>query len=201
MHRGPAAAAIICMGTLGWTPAEGLAWLKEAQTATNYVGLFKTVETFRPPSKEALAAAPSHFPEVAKTEALIDTMVSVDEQWDKLKAVRKAGYRIPANSPDLRPTAEATLLREHFREAQRLLEARARGADFLDHLKGAEGEVQKLELMLGEAGEQPGEEMRVRLDHEFSEMNQRCAACHKLFRNPTTSKLPHLTGNSRVSAR
>ncbi|PYL00208.1 MAG: hypothetical protein DME19_05935, partial [Verrucomicrobia bacterium] len=38
VHRGPAAAAVICMGAEGWTPERAKAWLQLAGTATNYAG-------------------------------------------------------------------------------------------------------------------------------------------------------------------
>jgi hypothetical protein len=188
LHRGPTAAAVICMGTAGWTPEQGLKWLKQVGTSTNYVGLYKTVETFRPPSKAALEAAPDHFPEVAKTEDLINTMVAIDGQWDKLKEIRKAGYEVPKDSPDLIPTAEATLLREHFREARRLPESRKRGVDFIKHFKAAEETTAILENDLGQYESKQMDKKR--LESQYKKLEQTCAACHKIFRNPTTTQLP-----------
>src|SRR5690606_26674668 len=66
MHRGPAAAAVVCMANDGWTAAQATAWLHAAGTSTNYAGLFGTVRDFKIPSTETLRSVSTNFPEVAK---------------------------------------------------------------------------------------------------------------------------------------
>lgn len=123
MHRGPAAAAVICMANNGWTPAQGEAWLRTAGTGGNYVGLYQTVREFRPPTAEQLSALPSEFPEAINVSGLVDMMVEIDERWEHLKAVRKAGYQVPKEHPDILPAHEVVILWERYREAQLLPES------------------------------------------------------------------------------
>jgi hypothetical protein len=183
-HRGPAAAAVICMGNEGWDIAKARAWLKTAGTAANYVGLFKTVDDFRAPSVEELKELPSNFPEVATLPGLVEAMVGIDEQWDHLKDIRNAAYQAPKKHPDYDPPNEAVILWEHFREAQRLKEAKDRGNGFLEKLKIAEKRGHEIENLLRTTEADELGEGRSRLDNAMNAMNQNCLACHKSYRDP-----------------
>jgi protein tyrosine phosphatase (PTP) superfamily phosphohydrolase (DUF442 family) len=180
MHRGPAAVAVICMAEMNWSPEEGEAWLRTAGTATNYAGLYETVRAFRKPSAQQLAALPSKFPEIAETPGLTETMVQVDDRWDRLKAARKAGYK---NAAD-----DAAILWEHFREAQRLPDAIDRGSKFMTELADAEAQVKSAEIMLREFASAPGPEKKGQLNRCFDSIANRCAACHKKYRDPAGIK-------------
>jgi protein tyrosine phosphatase (PTP) superfamily phosphohydrolase (DUF442 family) len=46
LHRGPAAVAILCQASMGWSTNQALAWLKQAGTASDYTGLYRAVEDF-----------------------------------------------------------------------------------------------------------------------------------------------------------
>ena len=183
-HRGPTAAAVICMANEGWSSAQADAWLKTAGTATNYTGLFMTVQQFRPPSADTLAKLPASFPEIAKVTGLVDAMVAIDEQWDHLKAVRKAEYQAPKDHPDIQPANEAVILWEHFREAQRLPESIGRGTNFIERLKAAELNTKAVENLLRQYAAKPATELRVQLDRNLDAVNQSCASCHKQNRDP-----------------
>lgn len=183
IHRSPAAVAVICMANNGWTPAWGEAWLKTAGTGSNYVGLYQTVREFRPPSAERLSAVPSDFPEVANVSGLVDMMVEIDERWDHLKAVRKAGYQVPKEHPDIVPAHETVILWEQYREAQRLPESVSHGEKFLDLLKSAEAGAKEAERLLRQFAADPKPDIRARLDKTFDALAQSCSACHKSYRD------------------
>ena len=183
LHRGPAAAAIICMANDGWSPLVGEAWLKAAGTGSNYGGLYQTVRQFQRPSDDRLRALPSRFPEVAKVSGLVDTMVTVDECWDHLKAVRRAGYRKSKQHPDIDPAHEAVILWEHYREAQRLPDSVQHGARFIELLKKAEGEAREAEALLRGFAQSPSPDKRQELDRSFDAMTKTCASCHKEYRD------------------
>jgi hypothetical protein len=183
-HRGPAAAAVICMGTEGWSPAKAEAWLVTAGTATNYTGLFKTVRDFKEPSLEQLRNISTNFPEVATLPGLVDAMVAIDEQWDHLKEIRKAGYKTPKEHQDLDGPTEVSILREHFREAQRLPESGQRGEVFLQKLKTQENNVAAAEKLFLQLKSNGAAETRIRLDKALDVVSQTCAACHQSFRDP-----------------
>lgn len=182
-HRGPAAVAVVCMATHGWSSNEAEAWLHAAGTATNYSGLYQVVREFRRPTSKQLDEMPAEFPELAKVSGLVDAMVDIDGRWDHLKAVRAAGYQAPRNHPDLQPANEAVILWEHYREAQRLPDATQRGTDFVERLRAAETEAREAEGLLREFASTGAAGVRERLDKTFDSMGRTCASCHKTHRD------------------
>jgi hypothetical protein len=187
-HRGPAAAAVLCMANSGWTATQAESWLVAAGTATNYVGLYDVVRGFHKPSAEQMRAIPAKFPETAKVSGLVDAMVEIDERWDHLKAVRAADYGVPKQHPDLKPANEAVILWEHYRETQRLPDAAHHGTDFIARLKTAENEAKEAERLLRLFASEPGPETRAQLDKTFDAMAKTCATCHKAYRDPAGIK-------------
>jgi hypothetical protein len=182
-HRGPAAAAIICMASQGWTPTQAEAWLIAAGTATNYAGLYDAVRGFSKPNVEEMRSVPNEFPETAKVSGLVDAMVGIDERWEHLKAVRTANYSTPTKHPDIKPANEAIILWEHFREAQRLSDAARHGTNFIERLKAAEAEATETERLLRVFAAGPRPEIRQQLDRSFDSMGKSCASCHKAYRD------------------
>jgi protein tyrosine phosphatase (PTP) superfamily phosphohydrolase (DUF442 family) len=182
-HRGPTAAAIICMTKDSWDTGQAEQWLKAAGTATNYSGLYETVRKFKKPPLEQVKALHTEFPEVANVSGLVDSMVQIDNTWDRLKAIRTLQYETSKIHPEAHPPNEAILLWEHFREAQRLPEATKYGYDFIQRLKSAEDEVQTAEQLLREIAAKPNADLRTRLNASFDEIGKSCASCHKDYRN------------------
>ncbi len=177
LHRGPAGAAVICMAEEGWTPDQAEAWLHLAGTATNYAGLYRSVEQFHPPSPEVLKKVSSDFPEKSAVSPLADVMIQVDGRFDNLKLIKKAGYKSPASHPDLNPAEEALLLDELFKELQRSPVVEKRPAQFKTKLSDAEQAAQALHesLARGDLGNVP--------EAAFQRMNDACSACHTIYRN------------------
>ena len=178
MHRGPAAAAVVCMATEGWTPEEGVAWLKLAGTATNYPGLYKSVEKFQPPTPYTLSKVSGDFPEKSPISPLADTMVQIDECFDRVKLIKKAGYRQPPDNPDLAPANETLLLDEFFKELLRSPEISNRPADFKSKLTEAQAAADAFHQSV--VTELPDFK---KMDASFQRMSDACAACHKAYRN------------------
>jgi hypothetical protein len=182
-HRGPAAAAVLCLASEGWTPAIAESWLKTAGTSTNYPGLYETIRNFRPPTSQQLAGTSATFPEAANVSGMVELMVAVDERWEHLQAVRHAGYQPPATHPDIRPVHEAVMLWEHFRELQRVPEAARRGPRFLSRLRQAEGEAKAMEELLRSFAATPTPSLRHRLNASFEAIAMSCSSCHQAFRD------------------
>jgi hypothetical protein len=176
-HRGPAAAAIICLSAGAWTKAQADQWLTAAGTDTNYVGLFKTVSAFEAPTGADLARTPTDLPESQKPTGIVEFMLAIDETFDHLTAIRKAGYTAPPNHPDLTAQNELTILREHFREAARLPDAIRRGQSFLESLASAEAETRAFEDAINSSTE------RGNLDRSFQRVSNTCASCHRKYRD------------------
>jgi len=175
-HRGPAAAAAACVAAKGWTNERALAFLQEAGTAAEYAGLFRDVRAYRPPTPEELAHVPARLPEIAKTPPLVDTMVSIDERFDALKALQKSGWSTPLGKPT---SAEAaTLLWEQFRELQRDPALESHGADFQKKLAAAEDSVAALRTLLNDASSP-----KTARDDAMKAATESCNVCHKAHRN------------------
>lgn len=187
-HRGPAAAAVICMADQGWSRELAEAFLVAAGTSTNYPGLYEVVREFRLPTVEQLAAMPANFPEKAQVSGLTDAMVGVDERWEHLKEVRAAGYLSPKEHPDIEPVNETVILWEHYREAQRLPEVMETGNELVERFKQAEAEAKEAERLLRLFGSGGNQGLKVRLDQAFDAMAKSCSTCHKAFRDPAGIK-------------
>jgi protein tyrosine phosphatase (PTP) superfamily phosphohydrolase (DUF442 family) len=177
-HRGPAGAAVICMATESWTAAQANAWLKLAGTATNYSGLYKSVEQFHPPSREVLKSLPADLPEKSEISPLAETMIQIDDRFDHLKLVKQAGYQTPASHPDLDPTHEALLLNELIKELIRSPLPTKHGQDFQSKLNDLEAASSAMHLVLND---RPLD--LTKADAAFQRINGSCAACHKAHRN------------------
>jgi protein tyrosine phosphatase (PTP) superfamily phosphohydrolase (DUF442 family) len=187
-HRGPAAAAVICMADQGWSKSQAEAFLVAAGTATNYVGLYEVVREFQLPTIEQLMALPANFPEKAQVSGLTDSMVGVDERWENLKEVRAAGYLVPKDHPDIQPANETVILSEHYREAQRLPDVIAKGTDMVGRFKTAETEAKEAERLLRRFGAGGNAELKAQLDQAFDAMAKSCSTCHKAHRDPAGIK-------------
>src|ERR1051325_4899404 len=180
-HRGPVAAAVICMTEKNWSVADAEAWLRTVGTGTNFQGLYSTVRDFRKPNAEQIKAAPAKFVEAQKASGLVDSMVSIDQTFDRMKTLRRAAA---SASPDNHLLNEATLLREHFREAQRLAEAKKRGAQFMKDLAATENQASAFEDALSSSTD------RIAADRAFSALANSCAACHRTYRDEPKNSSP-----------
>ena len=176
MHRGPAAVAIICEASAGWSPGKAEAWLRQAGTAEDYQGLYRAAREFKAPTAGQLAAVGS-LPEVAHTPSLVDAMVAIDEHFDRLKQSQKAGWKTPPGQADITPAHESTMLWEQFREIARTPDTAKRPADFRQKLTAAESAADNLRTLLAKPADAPA------LDATFKQFTQTCAACHKPYRN------------------
>ena len=181
LHRGPAGAAIICEGTENWTPHQALDWLKQAGTSTNYTGLYKSVENFRAPSAEELKKLPHYFPEKIEVSPLVDAMVEIDNRFDNLTLIKKAGYQSPS-APDLNPAHEALLLEELFRELNRSAETR-KNKDFQSKMVVAEKSAGEFRSAMESKAKQLSEADKTELSAAFDKVMNSCATCHKAHRN------------------
>lgn len=190
-HRGPAAAAICGLAKGGWSREQARGWLEEAGTDPAYKGLYDSMAAFEAPSEEELKRLGEvDFPEQADVPGLVEVMVEVDQRWDHLKAIRAAGFRTPADQPDLDPPHEALMLVELFREAARTEEARGRGESFGRSLQEAEQASDSLRESLGTFKTSPTAESREAVASAFDRVAESCTACHRRFRDRGPSGRP-----------
>jgi protein tyrosine phosphatase (PTP) superfamily phosphohydrolase (DUF442 family) len=178
MHRGPAGAAVVCMGVEGWSAEQADAWLHLAGTATNYAGLYKSVAQFHPPTAEALKSVSANFPDKADVSPLADQMIQIDGRFDGIKLIKAADYQQPLSHPDLAPEHEALLLHEQFKELLRSPIMEKHDENFRAKLTDTEEAANSFHLaMLA----QPLDSKKA--DAAFQRINESCAACHKAYRN------------------
>ena len=183
-HRGPAAAAICLVAVEGWDKRQARAWLEKAGTDPAYKGLFATVDWFVPPSAEEWGrVGPGDLPEQAKVPALVETMVEADRLWDRLKAIRKAGFRTPSGQPDLDPPHESRMLAERFRESLRHEEAEAKGDKFTQLMRDSERAASALEDALREFRGNASLNNKEMVESAFARAGQSCTTCHARFRD------------------
>ncbi len=175
-HRGPTAVAVMCEAAQGWTPHQGVAFLRQAGTADDYPGLYRSAREFKAPTVAQLAAV-GKPPEIARTPSLVDAMVAIDVHFDHLKQSQAAGWKIPAGHADISPEHEATMLWEQLREIARMPDTAQRPQDFRTELQMAEDSADKLRKLLKKrAGV-------AELESAFKQAGQSCSACHKKYRN------------------
>jgi len=177
LHRGPAAVAVICEATAGWTTNQAVTWLKQAGTSPDYAGLYRSATEFRMPDAAVLARI-MDLPEVAKTSYIVETMVDIDGRFDHLKAAQKAGWsRIPSQ-PDITPADAATILWEHFRELARTGDTMKRPEDYRTRLAAVEKATEDLRSLLRDGKSGAGDR-----DAAFRTLTKTCSTCHQGYRN------------------
>lgn len=176
MHRGPAAVAVMCEASAGWTPQQAVAWLHEAGTSPDYPGLFRAAREFKMPTPAQLAAVKT-FPEITRPSSLVEAMVAMDGHFTWLKQAQKVGWKTPPGHADIAPAHEATMLWEQLREIARLPETASRPDDFRLKLATAEKSAEGLRMVFKTDGDQAA------LDAAFKRAGQSCSNCHKEYRN------------------
>jgi len=180
-HRGPAAAAVVLLCLDPDCPVQAAVdFMKQAGTDPHYEGLYLSPAKLRRPTKGELDKLHGEFPETAQVAALARIMVEIDARWDHLKQVKKAGWKTPADAPDLDPPHEALQLKEHYREAVRLLD-RKHPEEVRRWLGAAEGEAAALETTL-----RPGKDQQVDAalaDKHFQAVAKSCLQCHAKYRD------------------
>ena len=176
LHRGPAAVAVMCEASQGWSVEKAGEWLRQAGTSPDYPGLYRAAAQFKPPSSEELAAVKA-FPEVTQPSNLVDAMVKIDELHTHLKLVQKAGWKVPPGHADISPAHEATMLWEQLKELARLPDSAERSADYRARVANAEKAVDALRTQLRDP------QNVALLETNFKNVTDSCAACHKKYRN------------------
>ena len=176
-HRGPAAAAVICEGTAGWTTNQAIAWLGIAGTAPEYAGLYRSTITFRPPTPGELASV-GELPEVTATSSRIETMVAIDDIFGRLKSAQQRDEKGIPGDPGASPISLATVLWEHFRELERregtALQTNEYALKLARTVKLADQLRRQLQEPTGGG---------TRHATQLQSLGQACVDCHRRFRN------------------
>ncbi len=177
-HRGPAAAiaATRCLDGRCDTHS-ALDFLAAVGTDPRYKGLFADVDRMSLIPAEELDRA-AELPEVAVVPDLTRLMVGVDERWDRLKAVKAAGWKTPPDHQDVDPPHEAVQLAELYREAARLPGIIADREGMKPAFLAAEVAARELEVAL-RANDS------TRSETAFRSTATACTQCHAAHRDQT----------------
>jgi protein tyrosine phosphatase (PTP) superfamily phosphohydrolase (DUF442 family) len=176
-HRGPAACMVGRILLDGISVDEAVAELKAQGTDPKYRGLYAVPGQVKPVTREEIAAAPP-LVSAAKVEGLQAAMVLVDEGWERLKLVKKAGWAPPKDHPDVDPAHEATILAERYRELLRTDDVAKRDETFRKLMKASEDAAWELSAALEKGKVDPK-----RAAEAFDGGANSCSKCHTLYRD------------------
>jgi len=177
-HRSAGAAAAIA-ASLGWaTPEEGVERMKVSGTAPGYKGLYACALGAAVLGSNVIDSVRPDFPAVAHPAGFVQGMVEMNEIFDHLKAIEKAGWKTPADHPDLVPAAEAGRMADLFRTLGESDRTRARPSDFAAMMQAGRGGAQSLEDLLA-GGERDG----AKLSAHFKIVAASCVTCHVKYRD------------------
>lgn len=105
-------------------------------------------------------------------------MVEIDEISDRLKAVEKAGWKTPANHPDIVAVQEAGRMADVLRILVSGDRAGSKPRDFAQLLQNNSDKSQILEDMLA-----AGEKDPAKLSAQFKLISASCKECHTKYRD------------------
>ncbi len=176
-HRGPSAAAILCLSKETWSADQAVEWLRRAGTAPDYPGLYRSVRDFVRPAPDRLGAMPP-LPEISPTSTLVESMVAIDVHTEHLKAAQKAGWGSVPGHPDLEARHEATQLWELLRELARHPSTLERPVEYQTSLAASEQAADSLRSVLNRS---PLDTATA--DAALTQLNASCTTCHKAHRN------------------
>ena len=177
-HRsaGAAGAALVSLGEL--TPAQAVDRMKVSGTAPDYKGLYACAAGATKVLPAVLDAVSNDFPEVLRPQGTVKTMVETDVAVENLKAAQRAGWRPPADHPDLSPAAEAGRLADLLRHLKDDRHTAAQPPAYLAAMLESSRLAAKLEQGLI-APAAPREE----LDLRFKAVLKSCKDCHQGYRD------------------
>lgn len=176
-HRSPAAAAVVGVA-LGWvTPEQGVAFMKKAGTGANYTGLYACAAEAVVIDEGTLQRAPHDFPAIRKPKGITAAMVDIDGCYDRLGAIKAAGWKTPADHPDLVPVSEAGQLADHYRNSGEDPKAKSLGADFARRLTEAVQHATALEDSLAQNADNE------KLGKLWAPIVADCKSCHAAYRD------------------
>lgn len=177
-HRSAAATAVACVYAGEIKPEQAEDVLRTFGTGSNYKGLWQAARDARPLEPGVLEGFRVDYVERAEIGDMADAMVRIDRHWDHLKQIRDAGWKVPADHPDLDPPHEALLVMEHFHEIGRAESAKGLQPEFKKHLAASEAGAKDLRDALAAKPVNAGAAAAA-----FKTVAQSCTDCHRVYRD------------------
>ena len=182
-HRAPAAAAVACVVGGLFTNDEALAAMKEFGTGENYIGLWAAAKSAKLAQPGELKKLNVTFHSVSPIPPLAEAMVHIDDVIEHLNDSKSAGWKHPANNPDIDPAHEALRLREIFTEIARTDDFIHRPADFKKWMQKSSDDAAKLETLLRQFKDIATPAKSTDIDQAYIGLQNNCKSCHKPYRN------------------
>lgn len=177
-HRSAGAAGTVAVA-LGWaTPDQMVDRMKVSGTSPSYKGLYACTSTATALPANVLDAVPTDFPDVFRPSGFVKAMIEVDEVYEHLKAIEKAGWVVPKDHPDLVPAAEAGRLVDLYRVLVDNERTRNKPADFAAMMAQNVSFASHLEdLLVAE------EKDAKKISAQFQLITASCKDCHVKYRD------------------
>jgi hypothetical protein len=153
-----------------------LARMKVSQCAEGYKGLWARTREADVLSPAQLAAVDANFPSVSPPGSFIESMVSIDAALEHLGHIQKAGWKTPADHPDLVPAAEAGIAADILRVLADKASARKQD-EFAALMRANADAAQALEDALVAGSAAPA------LDAQLAIVARSCKDCHVKYRD------------------
>ncbi|HBP54590.1 MAG TPA: hypothetical protein DD687_01415 [Verrucomicrobiales bacterium] len=171
-HRGPTAAALICLEDGAVTVNRALSLMNKSGTSKDYAGLWESISAFESPSDDV--QLPVLF-ETYPLNDLVSTMAKMDRILDGLKQSEAIGWQTPQHDPDQNPAQMALLMREWFHElARNPQEGHAlRMREQLHHAEKISRDLENA-LKVGNSNA---------ITSSFGQLKQSCSQCHSSYRD------------------
>ncbi|MCS7469289.1 hypothetical protein NZK35_21780 [Stieleria sp. ICT_E10.1] len=190
-HRSPAAASVACVAAGLIPKSESLAILQLAGTSHHYRGLYESARVVTPLESALLDELSVDFPESVEVPPMAEAMVAMGHTHHHLKLIAEAGWRSPADHPDLSPAHQALLMREHFTELLRSEDVLKESDLFRQSLRESEQAAEALEDALrGWAATSPAADAPPpeAVRRHAAAISANCKACHRQFRDVPLSE-------------
>ena len=180
-HRSPAAATAACIAVGYINPDSAENILTTAGTSKKYRGLYESALSAQRLDDPTLDALMADFPETAELPEMAQTMVQIEHAHSHLKQFAANQWRAIKNQPDLDPSHEALLLREHFTELLRTSDVQEQPVEFQTLVRSSEQAARSLETQLRAARPLDAAEA-------FQQITRQCTACHHDYRDVPLSE-------------
>lgn len=177
-HRSAGAAATVGVA-LGWmTPKQAVARMKVSGTSEHYTGLYACAVNASVMNPEEIDSVPDDFPSVAVPSGMVKGMIEIDEIFEHLKLIERAGWKTPADHPDLVPPAEAGRLADIYRSLAEQSRAARDKPEFTAALINAGADATSLESQLDRVSVDPQ-----MASERFKLIAASCKDCHRVYRD------------------
>ncbi|MBL9127566.1 MAG: hypothetical protein JNL97_07965 [Verrucomicrobiales bacterium] len=176
-HRGPAAAALLCQTTEGWSHRQATDWLKLAGTSPDYPGLYRSVNAFTPALRSDPLPRPD-LPEISPPSTTVDAMVQLDDRMSYLESSKRLNWKPVPSHPDLDPKQVAMLVLEHYRELLRTPETARQTEGFREDLRRSEATARRLREALDASPIDPTVAASA-----LADLSRACKTCHATHRD------------------